>query len=44
MKPCRTTLTKAQQALLRKLLRDTWTAAELDWLPAHLPADTPTLF
>jgi hypothetical protein len=43
MKPRHTTLTKAEQALLRKLQRGTWTATELDWLLAHLPADTPTL-
>jgi hypothetical protein len=43
MNPRRTTLTKAEQALLRKLQRGTWRADELDWLLAHLPADTPTL-
>jgi hypothetical protein len=43
MKSRRTTLTKAEQALLRKLQRGVWTAAELTWLLAHLPADTPTL-
>jgi hypothetical protein len=30
MKPRRTTLTKAEQALLRKLQRGVWTAAKLD--------------
>jgi|Tabmets5t2r1_1033131.scaffolds.fasta_scaffold296062_1 hypothetical protein len=39
----RTKLKQAEQALLRKLLRGTWTAAKLDWLLAHLPADTLTL-
>jgi hypothetical protein len=43
MKPRRTKLKPAEQALLRKLRRGTWSVAELDWLLAHLPADTPTL-
>jgi hypothetical protein len=43
MKARRTTLTKAEQALLQKLQCGTWAEAELDWLLAHLPADTPML-
>jgi hypothetical protein len=42
MKPRLTTLTKAEKALLQKLQRGIWTADELTWLLAHLPADTPT--
>jgi hypothetical protein len=43
MKPRRATLTTAEPSLLRKLQHGVWTAAELDWLLAHLPGDTPTL-
>jgi hypothetical protein len=43
MTPRRTKLKPAEQALLCKLQRGVWTAAELDWLLTHLPADTPTL-
>jgi hypothetical protein len=43
MKARRTTLTKAEQALLRKLQRGACRIDELNWLLAHLPADTPTL-
>jgi hypothetical protein len=43
MKPRRTTLTKAEKALLQKQQRGIWTADELTWLLAHLPADCPTL-
>jgi hypothetical protein len=39
MKARRTTLTKAEQALLRKLQCGTWAEAELDWLLAHLPPE-----
>jgi hypothetical protein len=43
MTPRRPTLTKAEPALLCKLQRGTWRVDELTCLPAHLPADTPTL-
>jgi hypothetical protein len=43
MKARRTTLTKAEQALLRKLQRGVFSADELNWILAHLSADTPTL-
>jgi hypothetical protein len=43
MKPRRTTLTKAEKVLLQKLQRGVWRVDELNWLLAHLPADTPTL-
>jgi hypothetical protein len=39
----RTTLTKAEQALLRKLQRGAWTAAKLDWLERHLAPDAPSV-
>jgi hypothetical protein len=38
MRPRRTKLTAAEKVLLRKLQQSTWTAAELEWLLAHLPA------
>jgi hypothetical protein len=43
MKPRRTTLTKAEQALLKKLQRGVWAQAQLQWLERHLPPDAPTL-
>jgi hypothetical protein len=43
LKPRRPTLTKVEQALLRKLQRGVWRVAEREWLLAHLPADCPTL-
>jgi hypothetical protein len=42
MNPHRTKLTKAEQALIRKLQRGTQTAAELDWLERHLVPAAPT--
>jgi hypothetical protein len=43
MRPRRTKLKPAEQALLPKLQHLTFSAAEIEWLLAHLPADTPTL-
>ena len=41
MKARRTKLKPAEQTLLRKLQRGVWRADELNWILAHLPADTP---
>jgi hypothetical protein len=39
----RTTLTTAEQALLRKLQRLTFSAADLQWLERHLAPDAPSV-
>jgi hypothetical protein len=39
----RTELKPDEKALLQKLQRGTWSLAELTWIDAHLPPDTPTL-
>jgi hypothetical protein len=43
MTPRRTTLTKAEQALLKELQRLTFSAAELDWLERHVAPDAPSV-
>jgi hypothetical protein len=39
----RTKLKQVEQALLRKLQRGVWTAAELQWLENHLRPGAPTV-
>jgi hypothetical protein len=43
MKPSRTTLTKAEHVLLKKLQRLTFSPADLDWLAQHLAPDAPAV-
>jgi hypothetical protein len=43
MTPRRTTLTKAEWALLRKLQRGVWHVDELEWLERHLAPDVPSV-